>query len=238
MKILAIIPARNGSVGVPGKNIKILGRKPLLQYTAEAATGSTLLTDTIISTDSEEIASIAENCGIQVPFIRPAELATGTASSIDVVIHAIDFLEKEGQFYDAVCLLQPTAPFRRAGFIDKAIGKFELMKADTLISVLPLPTEYNPHWAFVPTEDGTLKIATGDKEIIKRRQDLPPAYFRDGSIYLTKTSVIKQQKTFYGNRITYLESDPVLYVNIDNPVDWMTAENKLSIVLPLLECAE
>ena len=238
MTILAIIPARSGSKGVPGKSIKILGTKPLLQYTAEAAKKSSLLSDIIISTDSEEIASIARNCGIEVPFIRPAALATDTASSIDLVIHAINFLEQQGRSYDAVCLLQPTNPFRSAGFIDKAIIKFEHIQADSLISVLPVPYEYNPHWTFVPTGDDSLKIATGEQEIIKRRQDLPPAYIRDGSIYLTKTSVIKQQHSFYGNRIGYIESDPMFYINIDNPADWVNAANKLSTVLPFLECAE
>jgi len=238
MKVLAIIPARSGSKGVPGKNIKMLGTKPLLQYTAEAALKSSLLTDVIISTDSEEIAAIARNCGIEVPFIRPAALATDTASSIDVVMHALNFLEQQGRCYDAVCLLQPTNPFRSVGFIDKAIIKFEQMQADSLLSVLPVPHEYNPHWIFVPTGDGSLKIVTGDPEIIKRRQDLPPAYFRDGSIYLTKTSVIQKQHSFYGDRIGYIVSDPMFYINIDNPDDWSNAENKLPTVLPFLECAE
>ncbi len=238
MKILAIIPARLGSKGVPGKNIKMLGTKPLLQYTAEAAKKSALLSDIIITTDSEEIASVARNCGVEVPFIRPAVLATDSASSIDVVLHALNFLEQLGRFYDAICLLQPTNPFRSIGFIDKAIIKFEQIQADSLLSVLPVPHEYNPHWTFVPTGDGSLKIATGEMEIIKRRQDLPPAFFRDGSIYLTKTSVIKQQHSFYGNRIGYIESDPMFYINIDNPDDWTNAENKLSTVLPFLVCAE
>ena len=238
MTILAIIPARSGSKGVPGKNIKILGTKPLLQYTAEAAKKSSLLSDIIISTDSPEIAAIARNCNIEVPFIRPAELATDTAPSIDLVIHAVNFLEQQGRSYDAVCLLQPTNPFRSVGFIDKAITKFENMQADSLISVLPVPHEYNPHWTFVSTGDDSLKIATGEKEIIKRRQDLPPAYFRDGSIYLTKTSVIKQQHSFYGNRIGYIESDPMFYINIDSSIDWTNAEDKLLTVLPFLECAE
>ena len=97
MKVIAIIPARGGSKGVPGKNIRLLGSKPLLQYTAEAALKSELLDHTIISTDSDNIASIAKSCGIEIPFIRPDVLATDTAASIDVVIHAINFLEKQGK---------------------------------------------------------------------------------------------------------------------------------------------
>src|SRR6476620_1034270 len=123
MKVLAIIPARAGSKGVPGKNIKILGNKPLLHYTAASSRESVLITDTIISTDSEEIANVAASSGIEVPFIRPASLATDNASSIEVVIHAVKFLSAQEKDYDAVCLLQPNNPFRQKGFIDKAIEK-------------------------------------------------------------------------------------------------------------------
>jgi CMP-N-acetylneuraminic acid synthetase len=225
MKVLGIIPARGGSKGVPGKNIKILGNKPLLQYTAEAALKSSLLTDIIISTDNEDIAVIARKCGIEVPFIRPAALATDTASSIDVVIHAIEFLEQQARFYDAICLLQPTNPFRSKGLIDSAIEKFFKSGTDSLISVLPVPHEFNPHWLFEINTRGTLVIATGEKEIIRRRQDLPTAYYRDGSIYLTKTKVLLQQRSFYGESVAYIESNPVWHVNIDTLKDWETAQN-------------
>lgn len=234
MRVIAIIPARGGSKGVAGKNIRFLGTKPLLQYTAEAALKSELLEHTIISTDSESIASVAKNCGIEVPFIRPGILATDTASSIDVVLHAVNFLEGQGKYYDAVCLLQPTHPFRDAGFIDRAIKLFIQKNADCLISVLPVPHEFNPHWVFEPDKKGRLFIATGEKEIIKRRQDLPAAFFRDGNIYITKTSVIKEQQSFYGNHMVYIESDPIFYVNIDTENDWLKAENKLPVVLPLI----
>ena len=235
MKILAIIPARGGSKGVPGKNIKLLGEKPLLQYSAEAAKAASRICDTIISTDSKEIAVVAEKCGIEVPFIRPAALATDTASSIDVVVHAIEFLALQQRYYDAVCLLQPTSPFRSAGFVDKAILKFEQMNADTLISVLPVPHEYNPHWVFESEKHGELFIATGEKEIIKNRQDLPEAFIRDGSIYITRISVIKEKHSYYGKHIAYIKSNPALYANIDNLEDWEKAEKKLSVVLPLIK---
>ncbi len=234
MKVIAIIPARSGSKGVPGKNIRLLGSKPLLQYTAEAALKAEMLDNTILSTDSEKIAFIAKKCGIDVPFMRPEILATDTASSIDVVLHAINFLEGQGKFYDAICLLQPTCPFRAKGFIDRAIDQFIQKDADCLVSVLPVPHEFNPHWIFEPDMKGELHIATGEKEIIKRRQDLPPAFFRDGSIYITKTSVIKEQQSFYGKHMVYIESEPLFYVNIDNENDWIKAENKLPAVLPLI----
>ena len=210
---------------MPGKNIKALGDKPLLQYTAEAAKQARLISETIISTDSEEIAKVAEQLGIEVPFIRPAALATDTASSIDVVIHAVNFLSGEKRNYDAICLLQPTNPFRQKGFIDKAIDKFLQAGTDSLISVLRVPHEFNPHWVFETTLNGTLVISTGEKEIIPRRQDLPHAFYRDGSIYLTRTKVILQQKSFFGESISYIENDPNFHVNIDTPEDWEIAHD-------------
>lgn len=229
MRILGIITARGGSKGVPGKNIKLLGSLPLLAYTTNAANTAVCLDKTIISTDDTAIAAVAKEYQIEVPFIRPTDLATDTASSIDVVQHAVAYLELQGEFFDAVCLLQPTSPFRPKGFIDKAIQKFIRDKADALVSVLPVPHEFNPHWVFEPNEKGLLQIATGDKEIIKRRQDLPQAFFRDGAIYITKTSVIKEG-SFYGTKLSYLENNPDFYVNIDTPEDWEKATAKLPIV--------
>lgn len=225
MKILGIIPARGGSKGVPRKNIKLLAGKPLLQYTSDIAKESNFLTDFIISSDDSEILEVASKLNIEVPFVRPKELSDDRSSSIDVVIHAIEELEKQNRFYDAVCLLQPTSPFREKGFIDLAIQKFINKNTDSLISVLKVPHEYNPHWTFEQDNNGNLRISTGEENIIKRRQDLPNAYFRDGSIYLTKVNVIKNQESFYGKSITFIESNPDFYCNIDTLKDWEVAEN-------------
>lgn len=226
MRVLAIIPARGGSKGVAGKNIKRLGAKPLLQYTWESANNSTLLTKIILSSEDEGIIAVARNLGIDVPFIRPETLATDQAKSIDVIQHAVAFLENKGEYYDAVCLLQVTSPFRSKNFIDRAIQKFIDTNVDTLISVLPVPHEYNPHWVFEENPAGNLCVATGDQEIIPRRQELPKAYHRDGSLYLTKMEYIKQG-TFYGSKMSYIESNPDVYVNIDTLSDWAQAEEKV-----------
>lgn len=226
MRVLAIIPARGGSKGVPGKNIKLLGGKPLLQYTLESANESQLMTRVILSSDDASIIATAEALGLEVPFIRPANLATDQAKSIEVVQHAVQYLEEKGEFFDAVCLLQPTSPFREKGFIDAAIEKFIQTGVDTLLSVLPVPHEYNPHWVFEENEAGHLKIATGENQIIARRQELPTAYHRDGSLYLTKMDYIKQG-TFYGAQLGFIVSNPDFYVNIDNPTDWIAAEQKI-----------
>lgn len=230
MKILAIIPARGGSKGVPGKNSKLLGNRPLIAYSIEQAIASNSFAKIIVSTDDEAIAKIAVDFGAEVPFIRPSELANDTASSIAVVQHTVDFFESKNEFFDAICLLQPTSPFREKGFIYKAITKFSLTNSDALVSVLTVPHEYNPHWVFETDANGMLQIATGEKEIIKRRQELPQAFFRDGAIYLTKMAFIKKG-TFYGEKLTYIESNPDLYVNIDTMEDWIKAEQKLPIIL-------
>lgn len=230
MKILAIIPARSGSKGVKDKNIRLLADKPLIAYSIGAALQSKLISKTIVSTDSPEYAEVAKKYGAEVPFLRPDYLATDTASSIDVVIHVLEFLSSNNMHFDAVCILQPTSPFRKAGFIDKAIEQFINSKADALISVLPVPHEYNPHWTFEPNEDNLLKIATGEKEIIRRRQELPHAYFRDGSFYITKTDIVLNKKSLYGETLSYIVNDLELYVNIDTEIDWKKAEEKVNLL--------
>ncbi len=226
MKILGVIPARAGSKGVPNKNIKILGNKPLIQFTAEAAQKCKYLDRVLLTTDSEEIARIGRGIGLYVPFLRPSDLAIDTAPTLPVIQHALQYLEKGGMVFDAVCLLQATSPFRPDGFIDAAIERFIEKDADSLISVLPVPHEYNPHWVFEEDTDGYLRIATGEKEIIKRRQELPNGYYRDGSIYITKTKVIMGQGSLYGQNIAHIVSDLRYKVNIDTMDDWYTAENK------------
>lgn len=223
-KILAIIPARGGSKGIPGKNIKLLGGKPLLEYTVDSARESLLLSRVILSSDDKAIINLAKSIGLEVPFVRPAHLATDLSGSLEVVQHALTFFKDNGALFDAVCLLQPTTPFREKGSIDAAIQQFIDKKFDSLVSVREVPAEFNPHWVFEADESGCLQIATGEKEIIKRRQELPVAYFRDGSIYLTKTEVILKQESLYGDTIGYIISKNKQFVNLDTPEDWERAE--------------
>lgn len=228
MRVLGIIPARSGSKGIPGKNIKALGGKPLLYHTIEAAKESRLLSQVILSSDDAEIIDLAKSVGLEVPFVRPAHLATDQSGSLEVVQHALNFFAEKKEVFDAVCLLQPTTPFRENGSIDKAIQKFKDKSFDSLISVREVPPEFNPHWVFEADEKACLQIATGENEIIKRRQDLPKAYFRDGSIYLTKTDVLLKQYSLYGKRIGYIVSKGERFVNLDTPEDWIKAEKMLN----------
>lgn len=227
MRILGIIPARGGSKGVSGKNIKLLNGKPLLQYTSEIALESQYLTTVILSSDDTQIITVAKSLGIQVPFLRPEELAQDTTPTIDVISHALQWYENQAVFFDAVCLLQVTTPFRTVEFLNKAIEKFIASGCDSLISVQKVPHEYNPHWTFEVNTEGNLKIATGEEKIISRRQELPEAYHRDGSIYIMKTEVLVQQDSLYGKSISFIESPPGFYVNIDTLADWEKAEHMI-----------
>ena len=223
MKILGLIPARGGSKGIPHKNRKELGGKPLLQYTIEAALESKLLDAVVFSSEDTELMNLAVQMGATVAFKRPDYLASDTAGSLEVVQHALKTLAEDGKHYDAVCLLQVTTPFRTSEDIDNAITKFTSSETDSLISVQKVPHQYNPHWVF-EAHHGNLKIATGEAEIIKRRQDLPDAFIRDGAIYITKSDVIVTEGSFFGATLSHIELDPNRSVNIDTPEDWIKAE--------------
>ena len=226
MKILGLIPARGGSKGIPGKNIKHLGGKPLLQYTFEAAKNSKLLNKVILSSDDETIIEIANQLELEVPFKRPENLAEDSSSSMEVVQHALQYYLKQGIKFEAICLLQPTTPFRQAGLIDECILKFKDGNFDSLVSVREVPVEYNPHWVFEENQ-GALKIATGEKEIISRRQDLPKAYHRDCAIYLTRTEVLLNANSLFGEKIGFMDTTAHPYANIDTHEDWKRAEEIL-----------
>jgi len=226
MKIIGIIPARGGSKGVQGKNIKLLGNKPLLAYTAERALASSLLSRVMLTTDDQGIADVGKSLGLEIPFLRPSELALDSSPTLPVIQHVLDYYQSIGEEFDAICLLEVTSPFRTFDLIDSAIKEFINSAADALVTVLPIPDTYNPHWAFEADHNGLLKIATGEEKIIPRRQELPKTYFRDGSIYLTKVSAI-MCGSLYGERLAFLENDPENYINIDTYQDWTAAETWL-----------
>src|SRR5690606_23092871 len=159
-------------------------------------------------------------------FLRPDDLARDSTTSLEVIKHALKELRSYGEEYDAVCLLQPTTPFRSSGLIDKAIEKFRNGDYDSLISVREVPDEFNPHWIF-EEKDGNLQLATGEKEIISRRQDLPKGYHRDGAIYITKSSVLLKQNSLFGEKIGFVDTTGSVYVNIDTEEDWEVATRLL-----------
>lgn len=224
MKNLCLIPARSGSKGLPGKNTKLLNGKKLLEYTYESAAGARLLNKIILSTDCPLIAETAYPYRVEVPFIRPQHLAADTTPTADVIKHALSFFDECGEYFDHIVLLQPTCPFRKAGFIDACISHFIASGADSFFSVMKVPHQYNPHWIFETGTNGFLQIATGEETLISSRQLLPPAFARDGSVYIFRADVIRQHKSIYGDKIAYLESENQWHVNIDTKDDWMKAE--------------
>lgn len=224
MKILGLVTARGGSKGIPGKNIKVLGHQPLIAYVIQDGLASNYLEKVVVTTDSEEIAQVSLRYGAEVPFLRPEHLAQDKTPSMDAVLHAIDFFEQEGHYFDAVCLLQPTSPFKPKGFIDHCIQKFVESQADSLISVLEVPHEFNPHWTFEMDMEGSLTISTGEATLIPRRQELPKAFHRDGSVYLSKISLIKEQRVLVGGKTVGMLSNNAYYANLDTPEDWEKAE--------------
>ena len=232
MRTLGLIPARGGSKGIPGKNRRMLGDKPLLAWTAEAAHAATGLDRVVLSTDDRDIARIGREIGLDVPFMRPPELARDETPMLPVVAHALDALAAGGDDFDAVCLLQPTSPMRTPQTIDRAVTRLARGDVDTVMSVLEVPHEHNPHWVFFAEGDlergGRLVLATGASEPIPRRQLLPPAYHRDGSIYVVRSEIVRSQGSLFGPRMAGIVGDPDRHVNLDGPEDWARAEHLIA----------
>jgi N-acylneuraminate cytidylyltransferase len=221
MKILVIIPARGGSKGIPHKNIKPLNGKPLIHYTIDEAREIVSDEDICVSTDDPEIIKCVEGYGLKVPFVRPEELATDTAGTYEVLLHALNFYEKEGRHYDAVLLLQNTSPFRKGEQIKEAL-KLYTSDVDMVVSVKECAA--NPYYCvFEENSEGYLHVCKGDGNIF-RRQDAPKVYEYNGAIYimnaekLKTTHMHKMQK-----RIKYVMDDLSSF-DLDTMWDWEMAE--------------
>lgn len=227
LNVLGLIPARGGSKGIPGKNIRELAGKPLIGYAADCAVASKVLTRIILSTDSEEIASVGKSLGVEVPFLRPPELARDDTAMIPVIQHAIQQLEAGGWSPDIIVLLQPTAPLRKPGHISKALEIFRSEPCDSVVSVSLVPGHYHPHWDLV-IKDGRLEEFFPGGLKTTRRQDLPPVYTRDGTIYLFTRKTIMQYNSIYGKKCLPLVVEAEDFVNLDSMKDWEMARQKLA----------
>ena len=227
-KVLAVIPARGDSKGIPRKNLYPLNGKPLIAYTIEAARKSKLLTRSIISTDSEEIAEVAEKFGGDVPFIRPNVLASDTASSIDVVKHAMKELEKaDGVRYNYAVLLQPTTPLRLSEDIDKVVQKLISTQCDTVITMVDVGA-FHPARMYRIENDRLVGIME-ESIAMRRRQDLPPIYIRSGDVYACKRDIIFNRNSMLGNDCRPLVISPNRAINIDTLRDIVLAEYLLRV---------
>jgi len=220
--ILIIIPARGGSKGVPRKNIKPLNGRPLIYYAIDTARAITSDENICVSTDDIEIKSVVENYGLKVPFLRPAELSTDTAGTYEVLLHALDFYEKQGIHYDKVLLLQTTSPFRTAEQVKEALKLFDKASADMVVSVKECPS--NPYYSvFEEDENGFLHVCKGDGNIF-RRQDAPKVYEYNGAIYIMDTEKLKTTHMHkMQKRVKYI-MDAQSSFDLDTMQDWEMAE--------------
>lgn len=221
--MMIVIPARGGSKGIPGKNIRMLDGKPLIQYTVEAARKLVPDNQIIVSTDSPEIKEVVEELGLPVPFLRPAELATDTAGTYEVLLHALDFYEKEKATPDKIVLLQPTSPFRNEEHIKGASALFE-NTLDMVVSVKE--TAANPYYVLrEENEEGFL--VQSKKGNFKRRQDCPRVWEINGAIYVINPVSLRKMPIDRFSRVKKFEMDETSSHDLDTPLDWMVAETVL-----------
>ncbi len=220
MKPLVVIPAREGSKGIPGKNIKKLSGKPLINYTLDVAREVFQDKEICVSTDSKEIKAVVEKNGLFVPFLRPEELATDSASTYDVLLHALSFYENKNYFPDIVILLQITSPFRTAKHIKEAMALYK-SNYDMLVSVKE--TKSNPYYVlFEENEEGWLRKSK--KGNFTRRQDCPEVWEYNGAIYLINPNSLKKDTLTDFKKIVKYEMDEFSSHDIDTEFDWKMAE--------------
>lgn len=227
MKVLALIPARGGSKAIPRKNIAPLLGKSLLQRTVECARESGVLDRTILSTDSEELADEGRRHGVEVPFFRPAEFARDDSPMIDVALHLLDYLAARDYRPDALMVLQPTSPLRRPVHIQDAVAKLAANPdAEAVCTVSPVPKDLCPHF-LVKIEGDEMRFFMPDGHLYTRRQAVPQAWRRDGTIFLTRVRTLREMRNFYGKRCLAVELPRSDVINIDEPSDWDEAERRL-----------
>lgn len=220
-KILAIIPARSGSKGLRHKNIKLLNDKPLIAYTIEAAIESDIFTDIVVSTDSEEYASISKRYGASIPFLRPDELASDVASSADMIVYTIQRLKKLGKVYDYFMLLQPTSPLRKALDIKKSVDLLIENKLDSVVSVC----EAEHSLSIYNTLGDSLSLeGFVNKNSATRRQDDKKYYRINGSIYISNVEKYLSERDFYGKKSKAYIMSRESSIDIDTELDFRIAE--------------
>lgn len=231
-KILAVVPARGGSKGIPGKNIKVLNDKPLLAYTAEAALGSEYVTHSILSTDDEKIAEVGRSLGLEVPFLRPADLSQDLSPTLPVITHAVTFMEERLLFSpDYVVILQPTSPFRTSQHIDESLEILVNSNADSIVSVTDVPHSFNPY-SVMKEKNGLLEAFLDYDEKDNMRQKKPLFYGRNGAaIYAFNRDCLMEKNSIYGDKVLPYFMDKKTSLDLDDEWDWQMAvlilENKL-----------
>lgn len=225
-KVLGVITARGGSKGIPKKNIKDLGGKPLIAYTIEASQKSKYITHLIVSTDDTEIADVCKRYNVEVPFLRPAELALDTTKHLPVIEHAVRCMEEKlHETFDFVVILQPTSPFRLPEDIDNCIEMLAKTNADSALSMVEVD-ENHPMKMKKIVDGKVLPFSVVEPEGA-RRQDLPPAYKRSGAVYVVQRNNIIEKNILYGENLVGVIVPKERSIDIDNELDWIKAEYML-----------
>jgi CMP-N-acetylneuraminic acid synthetase len=224
---LGLVVARGGSRGLPRKNVLPLAGKPLVAHTVEAARAARSLDRVILSSDDAEIIAAARAAGCEAPFTRPAELAGDTSSTVDVALHALDWLERREGYRPAILVLLPaTAPLRRAEHIDGAVAA---LVADEAAEAVVAVTEADyPPWWMLTIEGDRLRWILPEGARADHRQQLPPAYRPNGSIYAVRTRALREQRTFYPRATGAYVMPREASVNVDSALDLRLAELLLS----------
>ena len=227
MTTVAMVPARAGSKGVPGKNIKLLCGKPLIGYTADVIRAAGIFDRALLSTDSEEVAAVGRGLGLEVPFMRPESLARDDTPMLAVIEHAIEWLDRSGTPPSIVVLLQPTQPLRGARDVVRAVEILQAGGCDSVVSVVAMPAHMSPDFVMRIDEERRLVNFLPEGAVVTRRQDVRPAYVRDGTVYAFRADTVRKQRSIYGAVCRPLIIEAERSVNIDNPADWSEAERRL-----------
>lgn len=225
LQVLGVVPARAGSKGIPGKNLVLIAGKPLVHYTFAAIAASSRLTRAIVTTDDDAVANVARACGIDVPFMRPAGLATDETPMLDVLRHATSALGHQGYVPDIVVLLQPTSPLRRGAHIDAVVNELETTKADAVVTVVQVPHACNPV-SVMRLEAGRLSSFLPGP-VITRRQDKPVLFARNGPAVLAVRRQVLEQGSLYGEHTRAIVMSEEESVDIDSVWDLQVAEAAL-----------
>ena len=221
-RFLAVVTARGGSKRLPGKNLRLLGGKPLVTWSIETAREAAGLCDISVSTDDAAIAEIARAAGALVPWLRPASLSGDLVSSADVSIHALDWYEREHGAVDGLVLLQPTSPFRTPATVERGIDLFCRNAGRPVVAVSSAPS--HPHRCY-RIEDGRMGTFTAQGGRETRTQDLETAYTINGALYVISPADLRTRRSFYGEHtVPLVLADPAEALDIDTEWDWMIAE--------------
>lgn len=225
-RVLVVVAARSGSKGLPNKNIRLLNSKPLLAYPILAARNAKCVDKVLLSTDSEQYRQVGEEYGASIPFLRAGDLASDTATSVDVVLDVLDRLGVEGETFEYVALLEPTSPLTEANDLDAAIAQLHLRRefCDSVVGVQRLESSHPAYALKMDSSDRISPYSGGEFAAMPRRQELEPLFVLDGSLYVSKVSALRSKKTFYHEATQGLVFEKRKGFEIDDHIDFLCVQ--------------